>query len=91
MDLENGHNRKKLIQGDGGHERFRKGRAAYLGVPVEDIERVIDDLETKGSLYEKYAAVEGEPGIFIGAKSVCRYAVDQLKKVLDDYGRKEKP
>jgi len=50
---------------------------------------VIDDLETKGSLYEKYAAVEGEPGIFIGAKSVCRYAVDQLKKVLADHGKSE--
>jgi len=72
-----------------GQERSRNGRVAYLGVPVEDIERVIDDLETKGSLYEKYAAVEGEPGIFIGAKSVCRYAVDQLKKVLADHGKSE--
>ena len=60
-----------------------------MGVPVEDIERIIDDLETKGSLYEKYAAVEIEPSIFVGAKSVCRYAVDQLKRVLSDYGKSE--
>ena len=58
-------------------------------IPVEVIERVIDDLETKGTLYEKYAAIEKDPGIFVGAKSVCRYAAKELRKVLSEYGKSE--
>lgn len=58
-------------------------------IPVESIERIVDDLDTKGSMYEKYAAIEKEPGIFVGAKSVCRYFVKELRKVLDEHGQEK--
>jgi hypothetical protein len=58
-------------------------------IPDDSIERVIDDLETKGRLYERYSAIEKEPGIFVGAKSVCRYVVKELRKVLDEHGQEK--
>ena len=54
-----------------------------MGVPVEAIERVIDDFRTR---IEKLEVVKGVPivdGAILGYSEV----VNELRKVVDDYGK----
>lgn len=56
-------------------------------IPVEAIERVIDDLETKRKIYESFSNEFSNKDRAVVAKSVCEYVIDQLRKVLSDHGK----
>ena len=66
-------------------------RRIYM-IPVEAIERVIDDLETKRETADGFID-NAEPQETItlaahtGAKVAFEYAIQELRKVLSDYAR----
>ena len=60
-------------------------------IPVEAIERVIDDLETEKKRAAEiiaYTEIHGHNfEVLIGRAAVLQYAIEELRKVLSDYAR----
>jgi hypothetical protein len=53
-----------------------------MGIPAEDIERVIDDLETRIENLIPYR----DQGYVNSAIRAYGHVINELRKVLDDYG-----
>jgi len=59
-------------------------------IPVEAIERVIDDLETKRNEQWKFSlipALSADLKWHVGATWAFDYAINELRRVLSDYAR----